>query len=108
MGCDWMGFVKILLDNHPQPATLIVTMRTVLGIAMIIVGIILGLYVGVWLMFVGGIVDLVNAVNASRGGVPMDGVAIGIGVVKIVFASLAGVVSAFALIVPGCKIASRW
>ena len=38
-------------------------MKKIIGILIAIVGIALGIYVGVWLMFVGGIVQIVNSIN---------------------------------------------
>ena len=56
----------------------------ILGIIIIIASIALGLYVGLWLLFVGGIVQIANAVN------PIDGLQIAIGILKIIFASPVG------------------
>lgn len=50
-------------------------MKKVIGILMAIVGIALGIYVGVWLMFVGGIVQIINSINPTNG----------LGIVRIVF-----------------------
>lgn len=63
---------------------------------MVIAGIALGLYVGVWLMFVGGILDIVAEIKGELELMP-----IGIGIVKMIFASFVGWVSAAFLIVPG-------
>lgn len=54
-------------------------MKKVIGILIAIVGISLGIYVGVWLMFVGGIVQIVNSIN------PLNGLGIALGIVRIVF-----------------------
>nr|DAN92111.1 MAG TPA: hypothetical protein [Caudoviricetes sp.] len=54
-------------------------MKKVIGILIAIVGIALGIYVGVWLMFVGGIVQIVNSIN------PLNGLGIALGIVRIVF-----------------------
>lgn len=54
-------------------------MKKVIGILMAIVGIALGIYVGVWLMFVGGIVQIINSIN------PTNGLGIALGIVRIVF-----------------------
>lgn len=69
------------------------------GLLMILCGIVLGLYVGVWVCFVGGIVQVVSSVTPVV--IPMG---IGIGILKIVGATIAGVISAFALIIPGAGI----
>lgn len=59
-------------------------MRKIFGILIIILSIALALYVGVWLLFVGGIVQVINSIN------PLDGMAIAIGILKIISASIVG------------------
>lgn len=54
-------------------------MKKVIGILIAIVGIALGIYVGVWLMFIGGIVQIINSIN------PTNGLGIALGIVRIVF-----------------------
>lgn len=54
-------------------------MKKIIGILITIVGIALGIYVGVWLMFVGGIVQIINSIN------PTNGLGIALGIVRIVF-----------------------
>ena len=54
-------------------------MKTFLKIFIIVVTVGLGIYVGLWLMFIGGIVDIVNAIN------PLNGLQIALGICKIVF-----------------------
>lgn len=77
--------------------------NTILGISMIILGGLLGLYVGVWMMFIGGIVGLVDVIVGMIHGSGVDGLAIGINIIKIMFAGLAGYLSALVLIIPGLK-----
>lgn len=74
-------------------------MKTFIGIIGIILGIALGLYVGVWLCLAGGIIGLVNAVIALIGGQVLAGL-IGWSIVKIMFAGLAGWLSASVIILP--------
>ena len=54
-------------------------MKKIIGILIAIVGIALGIYVGVWLMIVGGIVQIVNSIN------PINGLGIALGIARIVF-----------------------
>jgi len=75
--------------------------NTILGISMIVLGVVLGLYVGVWMMFIGGIVGLVNSVVGIIHGNGVDGLTIGVNIIKIMFAGLAGYVSALVLVIPG-------
>jgi len=76
-------------------------MKTILGITMIIAGVVLGLYVGLWLMFIGGIAGLINVVVGAVAGHGISGMVVAIDVVKIMFAGLAGWLSAFVLVIPG-------
>lgn len=48
-----------------------------------VASIILGLYVGIWVMFVGGIVQIINSIN------PLNSMDIAIGICKIVFCEIA-------------------
>lgn len=77
-------------------------MKSLLGILLIIVGVALGIYVGVWLCFIGGICDLVDVVNqAAKHQTDISGMQVAGGVAKIVFAGVAGMASAFLCIIPG-------
>lgn len=73
------------------------------GITLIILGVILGLYVGVWVFLIGGIVGFIDSVKAE----PINSLAIAINVAKILFSSAAGWISAFFLIIPGIVILSK-
>ena len=53
--------------------------------------------VGFWLMFVGGVVDIVSAIRAEV----LDGSQIGWGIGKCLFAQFVGAVSALVLGLPG-------
>lgn len=55
------------------------TLRTLLVIGSIL----LGLYVGIWLMFIGGIVQVVNGIS------PLNGMQIALGISRIVFCGIA-------------------
>ena len=61
-------------------------MKTLIGIGLIILGIGLGLYVGLYLCFIGGIVAIVEAIKAT----PIESLGIAFGIVRIVFAALLG------------------
>jgi len=74
--------------------------KEIIGVIMIIAGLVLGVYLGLYVMFIGGIIDIVDEINA----VTADGGAIAWGIVKICFASLVGTLSGLFLIVPGAKI----
>jgi uncharacterized membrane protein len=72
-------------------------MKSIIGILLILVGICLGLYVGVYLCFIGGIVDIIEQVRAPE----MDSTAVAWDVVRIMFAGLAGWACAVIFILPG-------
>ena len=77
-------------------------MKSIIGIILCALGVFVGLYIGVWVCFIGGIVDIVNEINnAIQASGSLGAMNIAIGIVKIVFAGFLGVVSAFAFIIPG-------
>jgi hypothetical protein len=72
-------------------------MKQIIGAVLMVIGIAVGIYAGFWWAFVGGIVDIVDAVKAENI-VAMD---IAIGIAKIVFAGAIGTITAFVSIIPG-------
>lgn len=62
-------------------------MKKVLGIIFAILGIAGGIYVGFWLMFVGGISQIINSIN------PVNGLGIAIGIAKIIFCEIGGIIA---------------
>jgi len=76
-------------------------MKLLLGFVLMIAGAVLGLYVGVWLCFIGGIVDVIQAIRADDL-IAMD---VAIGVTKFVCSSIAGWIAALCLIIPGLTLA---
>lgn len=68
-------------------------MKKILGILIIIATIILGAYVGIWVMLVGGIIQIVNSIN------PVNGMGIAIGIIKILFCEIAGLIPYIGVIV---------
>jgi uncharacterized membrane protein len=78
-------------------------MKNVLGLLMILGGVILGLYLGLWLCFIGGIVQIINELKSPE---TANALAIAWGIVKIALAGAVGWLSAAILILPG--IACFW
>lgn len=72
-------------------------MRNVLGIILIIAGVAVGLYAGLWWAFIGGIVQIVDAVKAT----PVESMDLALGIVRVVFAGAIGTISAMVAILPG-------
>lgn len=73
--------------------------KTALGVLFILAGIALGVYVGFFLMFVGGIIQVVNAVNAD----PANSSGVAWGAARILFAGAIGGFAFWLLALPGVK-----
>jgi hypothetical protein len=71
-------------------------MKSVVGVALIVLGIVVGLYVGFWVMFIGGIIQIINGITPVV--VAKD---IAIGVARIVGAGLVGWLSAMIFVATG-------
>lgn len=72
-------------------------MKAIIGLAMIVGGIVLGLYVGVWVCFIGGIVDIIQEIRAEQ----LEVMGVAFGILKIICAGIAGWASAVVLAIPG-------
>ena len=75
-------------------------MKIVIGFVLILCGCLLGFYVGFYLMFVGGVMDIVTAIKADV----LDARQLGWGIGKCLFAQLVGGVSSLVLCLPGAAI----
>lgn len=64
-------------------------MKAIIGVLLIVSGIAFGLWVGLWWAFVGGIIDIVNAVQTS----PIPGESIAWGIVKILSSACIGTIA---------------
>ena len=73
-----------------------------LGLLLVVAGVALGLYVGLWLCFIGGIIQIVNTIKGN-----VEGLQIALGILRIVGAGLAGWVSALILILPGAAMITK-
>jgi ABC-type lipoprotein release transport system permease subunit len=69
-------------------------MKELIGLVIGLVGIALGLYVGVWLCLVGGIVDVIEQIRAEN----LVATAVAWGVAKVLCSSLFGSLSALPFI----------
>ena len=65
-------------------------LKNILGLVLICGSIALGLYVGFWLMFIGGIIEVINSVTPV-----INNSGIAWGIVKVVFAEVVGVITFF-------------
>ena len=61
-------------------------MKKFFKILLIVTSVILGLYVGIWLMFAGGIIQIINSIN------PLNGTGIAIGIIRVLFCEIAGLI----------------
>lgn len=74
-------------------------MKIILGILGVIASIIVGLYVGVYVMFIGGIVGIFTAIGALITGKILVGL-VAISVIKIMLSALLGWISFAVLFLP--------
>ena len=70
-------------------------MRGFLKVIIMITSIVLGLYVGIWVMLAGGIMQIINGIN------PLNGLDIAIGICRIVFCEIAGLIPAVGFFIAG-------
>jgi hypothetical protein len=75
-------------------------MKTIIGAVLVLGGAAAGLYAGLWWAFIGGVINVIEAIRAEEL-IAMD---VAVGVCKIMFAGLAGWLSAATLIVPGLSL----
>ena len=72
-------------------------MKTTIGIVLIIVGILVGLYAGMWWAFIGGIIQIVEAIRADML-IPFD---IAFGIARVCFSGFISWMCAIIFIIPG-------
>lgn len=66
---------------------------TAIGWIIMVAGFLLGLWVALYLMFYGGIVQIINGIN------PLDAIAIATGICKIVFCEVAVVIPILGMLI---------
>jgi hypothetical protein len=79
-------------------------MRRVIGMIIIVCGIGLGLYVGLWVCFVGGVIDVIEQVRA----VELSASVTAWGIAKIIFAGLIGFILGGSVSLLGWVIRNRF
>ena len=72
-------------------------MKPIIGFIMIIFGVLLGLYVGIWVCFVGGIVQIIEQIRAEQ----LIAMKVAIGIARVFFAGLIGTLCAYVFVIPG-------
>lgn len=78
-------------------------MKALIGLALILAGVIGGLYFGLWWAFIGGIVDVINAAIAPN----IDAQKIALGIAKFAFSGIIGWLVFVLFVVPGNAILQR-
>ncbi len=63
-------------------------MKNLFGVVFIAGGIILGFYLGIWVLFIGGIVDVIGQIQAPV----LEAKGLAIGIAKVLFAGFIGTV----------------
>jgi hypothetical protein len=71
--------------------------RLIVGMLLMLAGVVIGLYVGGWLMFIGGIVQVVTAAQMH----PVPAMQIAIGVARVLGAGVTGTLCFFIFLVTG-------
>ena len=72
-------------------------MKVIIGLVLLVLSVIIGLWLGVWVMFIGGIVQIINAVQVH----PVHAVDIAIGLFRIFGAGIVGFFSFMVLFAAG-------
>lgn len=72
-------------------------MKMILGLVLMVAGIALGLYAGIWWAFIGGIVDVIREIRAPD----LNAMTVAVGIAKVLFAGLIGGIAAAVMILPG-------
>ena len=81
-------------------------MKTLLALGLIVGGIVLGVWLGVFVMFIGGIVQIINSFphQVVGGYVPVDALGIASGLARVFFSGLVGWFSAIIMIGSGAAL----
>lgn len=78
-------------------------MQKVIGLTLVLAGVALGIYVGFWWAFIGGIVGFIDAVRAPE----VVSIDVAINVAKVVFATPIGVLCGAMLAYPGAALLDK-
>ena len=72
-------------------------MREFFGFTLIVLGLVLGIYVGFWLCFIGGIVQVIEAIKQPE----INAMSVALGIGRFFLSGIAGFLSATIGILPG-------
>ena len=79
-------------------------MKKVLGVILIILGVILGLYVGGWILFIGSVLNIIDLIADYVSTSTISMLSLIFNIFKIMVAGFTGYVSSLILIVPGINL----
>ena len=74
--------------------------KLIIGIVLIAAGVIVGCYVGIWLMFIGGILSLAHGIDAHT----VTATMVAISAIKIILSGFVGLIIGYALAAAGLLI----
>jgi hypothetical protein len=77
--------------------------KVILGLIMIIAGVIIGVYIGVWLMFIKGLVQIIEGAKHE----PVNAMWIALGIFRVIASSFVGWLSSILLMIPGFVILKK-
>lgn len=73
-------------------------MKSLLGLVLILLGVALGLYAGIWWALIGGFVAVIDQIKL---GANLDALTLALGIVRILCTGLITMVSSMMLVIPG-------
>lgn len=79
-------------------------MKKVLGVILIILGVILGLYVGGWILFIGSVLNIIDLIADYVSTSTISMLSLIFNIFKIMVAGFTGYVSSLILVVPGINL----
>lgn len=71
--------------------------RNAVGVVLMLAGLALGIYAGLWWAFIGGVVQIVDSIKAN----PVDAVDLALGILRVLCAGFIGVMTAVLAVFPG-------
>lgn len=78
-------------------------MKFIIGLLLVFAGVVIGLYVGGYLMFFKGVIDIIEQIKAPS----IDTTIMAWAIVKVVLASAVGGLSAMVLVIPGMSMLDK-
>lgn len=79
-------------------------MKYLVGLSLVIIGVLIALFVSVWLCLIGGVVQIINEIKSSDA---VEALKIGIGVARIACAGLADSLTFFCFFLPGISLMEK-